>query len=30
MLRPLHQRGVFPSEELLQETERQTKREFDS
>jgi HAD superfamily hydrolase (TIGR01509 family) len=30
MLRPLHQRGVFPSEELLRETERQTKREFDS
>jgi HAD superfamily hydrolase (TIGR01509 family) len=30
MLRPLHQRGVFPSEDLLQETERQTKREFDS
>src|SRR5258707_2315340 len=30
MLRPLHQRGVFPSDELLQEIERQTKREFDS
>jgi HAD superfamily hydrolase (TIGR01509 family) len=30
MLRPLHERGVFPSEELLQETERLTKREFDS
>ena len=30
MLRPLHERGVFPSEDLLQEIERQTKREFDS
>jgi putative hydrolase of the HAD superfamily len=30
MLRPLHERGVFPSEGLLQEIERQTKREFDS
>jgi HAD superfamily hydrolase (TIGR01549 family) len=30
MLRPLHERGVFPSEDLLRETERQTKREFDS
>jgi HAD superfamily hydrolase (TIGR01509 family) len=30
MLRPLHDRGVFPSEDLLRETERQTKREFDS
>jgi putative hydrolase of the HAD superfamily len=30
MLRPLHELGVFPSEKLLQETERQTKREFDS
>jgi HAD superfamily hydrolase (TIGR01509 family) len=30
MLRPLHERGVFPSEDLLQEVERQTKREFDS
>jgi HAD superfamily hydrolase (TIGR01509 family) len=29
MLRPLHQRGVFPSEDLLREVERQTKREFD-
>src|SRR5450631_145869 len=28
-LRPLHQRGVFPSEDLLREVERQTKREFD-
>ena len=30
MLHPLHERGVFPSEDLLQEIERQTKREFDS
>src|SRR5712692_1356910 len=30
MLRPLHERGVFPAEALLQEVERQTKREFDS
>ena len=29
MLRPLHQRGAFPSEDLLREVERQTKREFD-
>jgi HAD superfamily hydrolase (TIGR01509 family) len=29
MLRPLHQRGVFPSDEQLREIERQTKREFD-
>jgi HAD superfamily hydrolase (TIGR01509 family) len=29
MLRPLHQRGVFPSDEQLREVERQTKREFD-
>jgi HAD superfamily hydrolase (TIGR01509 family) len=30
MLGPLHQREMFPSEELLYEVERQTKREFDS
>lgn len=30
ILRPLHERGFFPSEDLLQEIERQTKREFDS
>src|SRR6266849_4876081 len=30
MLRPLHERGAFPSEDLLQEIERRTKREFDS
>src|SRR5581483_10925079 len=30
MLRALHQREVFPSEELLKEIERRTKREFDS
>jgi putative hydrolase of the HAD superfamily len=30
VLRPLHERGVFPSDDLLQEVERQTKREFDS
>lgn len=30
MLRALHERGVFPSEELLQEVERSTKNEFDS
>ncbi len=30
MLRPLHDRGAFPSEDLLQEIERLTKREFDS
>jgi len=30
MLRPLHERRIFPSDELLQEIERQTKREFDS
>src|ERR1017187_5658554 len=29
MLRPLHERGVFPSGELLHEVERRTKREFD-
>ncbi len=29
MLRSLHARQVFPSEELLQRVERQTKREFD-
>jgi putative hydrolase of the HAD superfamily len=29
MLRPLHQRGVFPANEMLQEIERQTKRQFD-
>ena len=29
MLRPLHQRGVFPADELLREIERKTKREFD-
>ena len=30
MLRALHERGVFPAEELLLATERQTKREFDA
>jgi putative hydrolase of the HAD superfamily len=30
MLRPLHQREIFPSEELLLKVERQAKREFDS
>jgi len=30
MLRPLYQRGLYPSEELLYKIERQTKREFDS
>jgi len=30
MLYPLHQRGIFPSADLLQSTERRTKREFDS
>ena len=30
MLRALHQRQVFPSDELLKEVERQTKPEFDS
>jgi putative hydrolase of the HAD superfamily len=30
MLRPLHERGVFPAEESLREVERETKREFDS
>ncbi|MBO0911533.1 MAG: HAD family hydrolase [Acidobacteria bacterium] len=30
ILLPLHEREVFPSEELLSEVERQTKREFDS
>ena len=29
MLRALHSRQVFPSEELMREVERQTKREFD-
>ena len=29
MLRPLHQRGVLPSDEQLREIERQTKHEFD-
>jgi|SRR5579863_2857445 len=29
MLRPLHEQGVFPTEDLLRETERRTKREFD-
>jgi len=30
MLRSLHAREIFPSEELMQEVERQTKREFDA
>jgi len=30
MLRPLHERGVFPAEEFLREVERETKHEFDS
>ena len=30
VLRPLHERKLFPSAELLLEIERQTKREFDS
>lgn len=30
MLRSLHARQVFPSEELMREVERQTKREFDA
>ena len=30
MLRALHQRQIFPSEELLREIERRTKHEFDS
>ena len=30
MLRVLHQRQIFPSQELLYEVERRTKREFDS
>jgi putative hydrolase of the HAD superfamily len=30
MLRALHERQIFPSDELLQEIERQTKHEFDS
>lgn len=30
MLRSLHARNVFPAEELMQEVERQTKREFDA
>jgi len=29
MLNPLHQRGIFPSADLLQRIERKTKREFD-
>jgi putative hydrolase of the HAD superfamily len=29
MLRALHERGVFPSEEILQQIERDTKHEFD-
>ncbi len=29
MLRPLHERGIFPAEELLREVERETKHEFD-
>src|SRR6266566_181414 len=29
MLRPLHERQIFPTAELLQKIERQTKREFD-
>jgi FMN phosphatase YigB (HAD superfamily) len=29
MLLPLHERGSFPSEDLLREVERQTKSEFD-
>jgi putative hydrolase of the HAD superfamily len=29
MLLPLHERGVFPADELLMETERETKRAFD-
>lgn len=29
MLRPLHERGVFSTEELLREVERETKHEFD-
>jgi HAD superfamily hydrolase (TIGR01509 family) len=30
MLQALHQRQIFPSDELLKEVERRTKREFDS
>ena len=30
LLRPLHERKLFPSFDLLEEIERQTKREFDS
>ncbi|PYV66111.1 MAG: hypothetical protein DMG97_30355, partial [Acidobacteria bacterium] len=30
VLRPLHERKLFPSFDLLEEIERQTKREFDS
>ena len=30
VLKPLHERKLFPSAELLLENERQTKREFDS
>src|ERR1700736_4838977 len=30
MLRALHERQIFPSDELLKEVERQTKPEFDS
>src|SRR5438874_618691 len=30
VLRPLHERKLFPSAEFLLEIERQTKREFDS
>jgi HAD superfamily hydrolase (TIGR01509 family) len=30
MLKSLHERQIFPSEELLQELERQTKNEFDA
>lgn len=29
MLLPLHEKGVFPADELLMETERETKRAFD-
>jgi putative hydrolase of the HAD superfamily len=29
MLRALHQRGIFPAEEVLRRIERETKREFD-
>ena len=30
MLRALHERQIFPSRDLLQKIERQTKREFDT